>query len=180
MVCLYRARSVRLGGVRGAGTDGRGSTSSPLALLLLLLCACGCSPVSGSEQSAQIPRRWQLDWHRGGAPPPRRVMPLRKTYTNYSSCDPWLECVTSRGLLPSLSDTPWPPGTHVLFIGVSYVRQLAEAAVLDVPDGEIKSMKYLKYRNALERRPRCACTLSTSRTCPASYRLQELLSGGSM
>lgn len=42
----------------------------------------------------------------------------------------------------NLSLIAWPPRTKVLFMGNSYVNQLELTAVLDVPDGAIRSMNY--------------------------------------
>mmetsp|Transcript_47712 Transcript_47712/g.121741 ORF Transcript_47712/g.121741 Transcript_47712/m.121741 type:complete len:396 (-) Transcript_47712:111-1298(-) len=137
-----------------------------LVFLLLLLSiswegGVASNRISGTGQAlgthginAGVAARWQLEWRPSITPPPRRLVPVRWNYFSTSKfegddttpdlCAPWLQCVREQGLARTLHLTPWPPGTKVLFLGNSYVGQLAQTAVLDVPDAAIKSMHYPK------------------------------------
>mmetsp|Transcript_28427 Transcript_28427/g.71222 ORF Transcript_28427/g.71222 Transcript_28427/m.71222 type:complete len:459 (+) Transcript_28427:180-1556(+) len=122
---------------------------------------------------------WQLDWRPGKTAPPRRLVPLRYNYIKPQVCEPWLACVRDHGLQHTLQSTPWPSGASVLFAGNSYVRQLAETAVLDVPDGAIRSMHYPRTRVG-EMTWSCQCHLLGNAT--SGYRnsceMEDFLSSG--
>jgi len=148
-------------------------------LVLAFYCAtCGLAaagrgrveeflPVRSDAQSAD---NWQLYWRPGTTtPPPRRVLPVRATYIEPESSEPWMDCVHANGLASSLGQTPWPRGTKVLFVGNSYVRELAETAVLDVPDGAIMSMHYQVQRNATEEGC-CTCLCPIAQDRSGGYR----------
>eukprot|EP00873_Tetraselmis_striata_P037560 jgi/Tetstr1/457824/TSEL_044369.t1 len=140
-----------------------GKSAAALVLVLLWGAICRGENARTEERlrgSAHQPTpRWQLEWRPRVTVPPRRLVPLRWNYIKPETCEPWLDCVRKHKLLDTLQLTPWPPGTKVLFIGNSFVRQLAETAVLDVPEGEIKTML---YPNTFDRKSQqsCLCPLS--------------------
>mmetsp|Transcript_42814 Transcript_42814/g.111013 ORF Transcript_42814/g.111013 Transcript_42814/m.111013 type:complete len:383 (-) Transcript_42814:45-1193(-) len=125
--------------------------ASRRGLFAMLLCAAlwgGAEAVLGRlarrnlDKPGNSSERWQLVWHVGVTKPPRRLVPVRYNYVSAKKSEAWLKCVHDNELQRTLQLTPWPPGTKVLFIGNSFVRELAETAVLDVPDGAIRSMNY--------------------------------------
>mmetsp|Transcript_18649 Transcript_18649/g.48748 ORF Transcript_18649/g.48748 Transcript_18649/m.48748 type:complete len:386 (-) Transcript_18649:134-1291(-) len=119
--------------------------------------------------------RWQLSWQPGVTTPPRRLVPVRWNYMSKrggvwspdasidsvpDECQLWRQCVHAHNLERTLTLTPWPPGTNVLFLGNSYVNQLDKTAVLDVPDGAIRSMSYPSVETDCLHRTPAKCVLA--------------------
>lgn len=129
-------------------------------LLLVPVWVAGADTITPARSADAARARWQLDWRPNETTPPRRVVALRFNYVANERCVPWLECVRSAGLLPSLGLTPWPRGTKVLFVGNSYVRQLAQTAILDAPEGEIESMFLPVADNVTDANRACICPLT--------------------
>lgn len=123
------------------------SRASALLVMLLYsstltaaeMVASHVPPMNHSGVRAQHP---MLHWRPGKTTPARRLVPVRWNYIKPEACEPWVDCVHKHRLLHTLKSSPWPPGTSVLFLGNSYVRQLGETAVLDVPDSAIRSMHF--------------------------------------
>mmetsp|Transcript_4618 Transcript_4618/g.11476 ORF Transcript_4618/g.11476 Transcript_4618/m.11476 type:complete len:395 (-) Transcript_4618:284-1468(-) len=138
------------------------TSTGRLMIFILLSAALSVSEASTGlalDVLADHSPRWQLSWQPGVTTPPRRLVPVRWNYMSSrggvwspesvgaggfqtDTCKPWLQCVHENKLEHTLHLTPWPPGTKVLFLGNSYVKELSSTAVLDVPDGAIRSMHY--------------------------------------
>lgn len=105
----------------------------------------GATALSASHNSHPVDYPvdpWLLDWVPTESSPDRRVVNVRLNYFSSGQSKKWLQCARKHRFLdPERLNAPsLRPGTKILMLGNSFMRQLAENLIMGIPDERIESM----------------------------------------